>query len=344
MRILACHPGPAFSVADVFAGWVEALRSLGQDVAEYQFGERLTFFNAALMPTGEEGVFRKAVPDLDAVTRMAIEGLYADLYRFRPHVLLCVSGFFLPTRLLDLARISGTRTVLLHTESPYEEDRQVELAQHADLNVINDPRNIERYPPGTVYIPHAYRPAVHHPGPGEPGLVCDFGFAGTGFPSRIGFLEAMDLSGLDVVLAGNWQAVHEQSPLRKHVAHAANQCIDNAEAAKLYRSVRVGINLYRVEAERPEHSQGWAMGPREVELAACEAFFLRQSRGEGDEVLDMLPTFETPEEATELLRHWLPREDERKMLAAKARAAIQDRTFANNAARLLRLLDKESGS
>jgi spore maturation protein CgeB len=331
-------------VADVFTGWTEALRALGQEVAEYNFGDRLTFFNATVVPTGEEGVFRKAVPDLEAVTRMAIEGLYADLYRFRPHVLLCVSGFFLPTKLLDLARVSGTRVVILHTESPYEEDRQLELAEHADINVLNDPQNIDRYPAGTVYIPHAYRPAIHRPGPADPGLVCDFGFAGTGFPSRIEFLEAMDLSGLDVVLAGNWQAVHEASPLRKHLAHAQDQCIDNAEVVKLYRSMRVGMNLYRVEAERLEHSLGWAMGPREVELAACGAFFLRQPRGEGDAVLDMLPTFETPEEATELLRYWLPRAAERQALAEKARAAIQDRTFDNNAARLLRLLDKESGS
>jgi spore maturation protein CgeB len=143
-------------VADVFTGWTEALRALGQEVAEYNFGDRLTFFNATVVPTGEEGVFRKAVPDLEAVTRMAIEGLYADLYRFRPHVLLCVSGFFLPTKLLDLARVSGTRVVILHTESPYEEDRQLELAEHADINVLNDPQNIDRYPAGTVYIPHRF--------------------------------------------------------------------------------------------------------------------------------------------------------------------------------------------
>lgn len=341
MRILACHPGPAFSVADVFAGWVEALRALGQAVAEYNFGDRLSFFGAALMPTAIEGVYRKAVSDNEGIVRMSIEGLYSDLYRFRPHVLLCVSGFFLPTKLLDLARLSGTRVVILHTESPYEEDRQLELAEHADLNVLNDPQNLERYPAGTVYLPHAYRPAVHRPGPADPALRCDLGFAGTGFPSRIAFLEAMNLDDLDVILAGNWQAVNEQSPLRQHIAHSVDQCIDNADAAELYRSMRVGINLYRVEAERPEHSRGWAMGPREVELAACGAFFLRQPRGEGDEVLDMLPTFTTPEEASDLLRYWLPRESERQALATKARAAIQDRTFDNHAARLLRLLDKE---
>ena len=49
--------------------------------------------------------------------------------------------------------------------------------------------------------------------------MCDFAFVGTGYASRIAFMEAMDLAGLDVVLAGNWQQLAEHSPLHAHVAH-----------------------------------------------------------------------------------------------------------------------------
>ena len=37
MRVLLCHPGPDFSVHDlgVYAGWLEALRDLGVQVASY---------------------------------------------------------------------------------------------------------------------------------------------------------------------------------------------------------------------------------------------------------------------------------------------------------------------
>jgi len=86
-------------------------------------------------------------------------------------------------------------------------------------------------------------------------------------------------------------------------------------------------------------SAGWACGPREVEMAACGTFFLREPRGEGDEVLDMLPTFSSPAEASELVRHWLARPDERQALADKARAAVADRTFDHHEAVLLRLLN-----
>lgn len=35
MKILVIHPGPDFSVHDVYAGWVHALKALGCQVFEY---------------------------------------------------------------------------------------------------------------------------------------------------------------------------------------------------------------------------------------------------------------------------------------------------------------------
>ena len=40
-----------------------------------------------------------------------------------------------------------------------------------------------------------------------------------------------------------------------------------------------------------------AMGPREIEMAACRLFFLRDPRPECDEVFPMLPAFDGPEDA-----------------------------------------------
>jgi hypothetical protein len=41
MRILVIHPGPDFSVHDVYAGWVFALKQLGCQVFEYNLNDRL---------------------------------------------------------------------------------------------------------------------------------------------------------------------------------------------------------------------------------------------------------------------------------------------------------------
>ena len=341
MRVLIAHPGPSWSVADVYTGWAEALLGLGVEVFPFNLDDRLTFYTNALLPTEDDGKFRKALQP-DQAIQLAVNGLAASLFKVRPHVLLSISSFFCDLDLLDQARRLGTTVVLLHTESPYEDNRQLRLAEHADLNLINDPTNIERFRAAgpTVYMPHAYRPGVHHSGPGFGSLAADLTFVGTGFPSRIEFLRQMDLSGLRVRLAGNWRLAAD-TPLADLVANEFGECLDNTAAADLYRSARCGLNLYRREAEGEHLAAGWAMGPREVEQAACGLFFLRDPRPESDEVLGMLPSFSDPGEASELLRYWLPRETERAELAMKAQAAIAERTFTHHAAELLRLIDKE---
>lgn len=341
MRILAAHPGPNFSVHDCYVGWVEALRELGHHVAEFNLSERLTFYDAALLEV-DDGQFRKALTGEQA-TNLAVNGLYAALYKTRPDVLFAVSAFFYPPELLDLARSYGTRIVVLHTESPYEDGRQLQVAEHADLNLLNDPTNLtafERVAP-TVYTPHSYRPVVHAVGPAVQQYRSEFAFVGTGYLSRIRFFEAMDLDGLDVLLAGNWTRLDEASPLRAYVPHDLEECLDNTQAVEVYRSTQVGLNLYRREAEAEHLAAGWAMGPREVEMAATGLFFLRDPRPEGDEILSMLPTFTTPEDAAEQVRWWLSKPDSRREVAGKAREAIADRTFTKQAERVLRLLDSK---
>lgn len=334
MRWLVAAPGPYFSVQDVYTGWVEALRVLGETVVEFPTGDLLTFYDAAHIKVGRR--WRKLV-QADDVKQLTADRLAGALYKVRPHVLLSVSSFFCDPNLLDMARQQGTRVVLLHTESPYEEGRQLALAPHADLNLLNDPTNLDAYETAgpALYVPHAYRPSIHHPG-ARP-QTTDFSFVGTGYPSRQEFFAELDLDGLTVELAGNWLALSDTSPLRRYVTHDIHGCYDNNETADLYRRTRVGLNLYRREAESEELIRGWAMGPREVEMAACGLFFLRDPRPEGDEVLDMLPTFHGPEEASDLIRYYLAHDTEREALASKARAAIQDRTFTQHAARLLSL-------
>lgn len=339
MRWVVAEPGPSFSVQDCFNGWVEGLKALGQKVITFNLGDRISFYGSAIKQTGEHE-FQTYLTS-DQAYELATNGLYATLYKARPDILLVVSGFFIRPDMLERVKRNGTRVVILHTESPYEDDRQLEIAAHADLNLINDPTNLQRFQAvaPTAYMPHAYRPSIHTPGPVVPDLECDLAFVGTGFPSRVSFFEAMNLDSLDVILAGTWMSTPEDSPLRKYIGTDPDQCLDNADAVPLYRSARCGINLYRREAERPELSAGWALGPREVEMAACGLFFIRDPRGEGDEVLDMLPTFTSPAEASELLRYWLDRPDERAVLARKAREAIAERTFTNHAAAIVRLLD-----
>jgi spore maturation protein CgeB len=187
---------------------------------------------------------------------------------------------------------------------------------------------------------------VHYPrsGPRDPELSCDFCFIGTGFDSRIKFFEAMDFTGIDAMIAGNfWGRLPPGSPVAKHVAielGSEADCVDNTQTAELYRNAKTSLNLYRRESE-PGHADdvAYAMGPREVEQSACLLPFIRDPRAEGDEVLHMLPRFRSPEEASEQLRWLLNHPAEREAMAVQAREAIIDRTFTASARRLLKRLE-----
>ncbi len=351
MRILVVHPGPNFSVADMHDGWVEALRGLGCEVASYELDTRIQFYGHALISTGdvdESGhpLVRRAMSDQDAI-RAAMQGISHACFSMWPDVVLFVSGFFVTPGIMGLLQQRRMKTVLLASESPYQEKMQLERAQCSDIVLLNDPVNIGQYRALGVtaeYSPHAYRPAVHYPRhvSVNPNLNADLAFIGTGFASRIDFFEKMNLDGLDVLLGGCWPLA-AKSPLRQYMGHDIEECVPNYETAEVYRNAKCGINFYRREyddADDAANATPWAMGPREVEQAACQMPFLRDPRAEGDEVLHMLPTFSGPEDASEKLRWLLSHDEERAKIASQAREAIQDRTFTNNAKRLLKLLDE----
>lgn len=339
MRILAVRPGPAFSVQDVHDGWVYGLTAAGAHVVDYNHDARVEFYSRAALEQPDH-TFKLAVEPQRAVA-MALNSLHAVCYQYRPDVVLITSGFYTLAGHLDVIRAHNTKVVILHTESPYEDDIQLQRAAHADLNLINDPTNLDKFRAvaPTHYLPHAYRPDRHYPRPGKPEHASDVCFVGTAYPSRIRFLESVDWAGVDLALAGNWQWLDDNSPLRQYVAHDIAMCCGNDETADLYAATRMSFNLYRREANRPDLAAGWAMGPREVELAAMGVFCLREPRGESDDVLHMLPAFSGAREFAEKMRYYLPREDERRRLAEWACAAVAGRDFVTHARQLLRWLD-----
>lgn len=331
--MVAVRPGPNFSVADVHNGWTKALRQLGVQLVEYQLDERLTFYSNAHLQD-DDGWVRAF--DEQAAVRLAANGLKAALYDYWPDVVLVTSAFFIPPDFYPVMRARGHKLVALFTESPYEDDRQLERAHFYDVILLNDPTNIEQYRAinrHTYYVPHAYDPDTHSPGPADPDLACDVCFVGTGYPSRHSLLRDVDWAPHSLRLAGNWQAWDDDPWVLERMVHPIDRCCDNIDAVRLYRSARASVNVYRKEASAD--ADGWAMGPREVELAACGTFFFREQRAEGDQLLPMLPTFGTAAELTELVQWWLAHDDAREAAARQAREAIADRTFATNARHLL---------
>lgn len=342
MRVLVVRPGADWSVADVATGWIWGLQQVGVEVVDFRWDQRLALHRATLVDRGDGPESAWSWPDAAVV---AADGLLSTVYECQPDVVLVVSGWEIPPAVFQVMRNRGETVVLHHTESPYHDDRHVDMAWCADLHLVNDPLGVDRLRAAgarALYAPQSYRPDVHHPGAGHRDL--SFVFVGSGFAARRAFFEQMEWpQNIDPVLAGDWRRLDPTGPdpLAGFVPDWLPQPLDNTATADLYRRAAMSLNLYRTDmVQRPELVEGTAMGPREVELAACGTFFLRDPRPESDEVLPMLPTFGSPEEASEKLAWWWARPGARHDAAQAARAAVADRTFDQLAKGLLGCLER----
>ena len=331
-RVLVIEPGPNFSVSDVSNGWIAGLEGCGCDVRRFPLGEWLGYFAAAQKAAGEN------VRDWHDVAEMVQPQIRAAAFEWWPDLIVCVSGFYITPGTFNLFRARRLPTAIVFTESPYEDDSQAPLAAFADVCIVNDPTNLDlfrEHQPQTYYLPHAYNPEIHYRRTVGPEYQSDVCFVGSGFPSRVRLLEAVDWSGIDLALAGYWGETAKDSPLLKYLAHDVDAACPNDETIKLYSGTKASLNIYRKEAMRPDLSDGWAMGPREVELAATGTFYLTEPRGENRERFGFVPTFDGPDDLSEKLRWWLDHPDQRADVARQARAAVEAQTFTEHAKRLL---------
>lgn len=337
MRALVVNPGPNFSVADVARGWAKGLARIGVDVRTFELDKLLDYFAYAY--ADRDGDIVKAHSEEEAIM-LAAGQIKAACYDWWPDVVVVVSGFFMYPQLVEIMRARHRHIVLLCTESPYEDEAQLMKAAWYDAVILNDPTNLDAF--GEVcdgpalYVPHAYDPEIHYPGLAP--HHADVTWIGTCYPSRARFLEQVDWSGLDVSFGGNFKDAPEC--LTQFVGHDPEECVDNEVAAELYRGSLASFNLYRTETngQLSDTADGWAIGPREVEMASCGLWFARQSRPESDEVFPMLPTFSDPAELGDLLRWAIANRGGRMMAARRAAAAVADRTFTRNARTLLQAL------
>jgi hypothetical protein len=337
MRALVVNPGPNFSVADVARGWARGLADLGVQVRTFELDKLLDYFAYAY--TDRNGEIVKAHTETEAI-QLAAGQIKAACYDWWPDLVLVVSGFFMYPQLVDIMRDRHRHVVLLCTESPYEDEAQLQKAAWYDGVVLNDPTNLDAFAEvcdgPALYAPHAYDPAVHYRAPAK--RHADVSWIGTCYPSRARFLEQVDWSGLDVSFGGNFKDAPES--LLRFVGHEPEECVDNDVTAEVYRGSLASFNIYRAETngQLSDSADGYSMGPREVEMARCGLFFCRQSRPESDEVFPMLPTFSDPQELGDQLRWAIANPEARMMAVERAFAAVEDRTFPNNARALLQAL------
>jgi spore maturation protein CgeB len=345
MRILLVGAGSTYSTKDVELGYLAALRQTDADVFFYNLGARIKlvkdWLHVLWRARGKHPEQRPGWPEV--IYRASVEA-FEMAVRFNVDWVFVVSGQAFHGDVIEMMRRVGVRTAVLFTESPYEDDRQEQMARNATICWTTERTSVHtlRQAGANVhYIRHAFDRARHQPDvPLDLSLPAhDVVFVGSGFAERIDILNSVDWSGINLGLYGEWKLLGSKSKLRQFVRAGP---VSNETAVGLYRRAKIGLNLYRTSksyGRRSEHiAYAESMNPRAYELAACGLFQISDFRLELDETLgDSVPTFggfgARPLE--DILRAYLQDSPARRYAARRAHQAIQPHTFAARAAQVL---------
>lgn len=356
MRVLLLHPGATWSTADVAAGLRYGLVHHGVQVIDYRLDVRIPRADKWLSTAWKAA--RKHDPTIEKpntadVFYQAGVGALEMALRHQVDAVVVVSGMFLHSDVIVLMKRAGLRVTVLFTESPYD-PQEFEMARLVDGCWTNERSAVDAFRqvnPNSGYLPHGWHPERHQAGvqPQDADVTAhDVVFVGSAFQERIDWFAAIDWTGIDLGLYGQW------APLKRHRLTRYVQKdgpISNDVTASLYRRAKVGLNLYRTSrgwgkrAEQITHAE--SLNPRAYELAACGAFHLSSYRSEVGEVFgDLVPTFRHPTEAAALIRSWLDNPDGRARVAAELPASVAEMSWVERSACVIgdlqRLLERRT--
>jgi spore maturation protein CgeB len=338
VKVLLIEPGASWSTADVSAGLLYGLEYHGVQVIRYRLAERIEISNRMLYLAWRRA--KKKTPtimkptDADVFFQAGKDALCTALWH-EVDCVLVVSAMFLLPMVMQLMKRAGLRVCVLFTESPYEV-REPEIAKLIDGCWTNERsmlRTFRTANPASGYMPHGWHPDRHKPGP-QPGddqvPAHDVVFVGSGFQERVDWLSAIDWTGIDLGLYGQWHNLSAKHPLKRFVR---SDVVSNLTTAALYRRAKVGLNLYRTSMgwgkSAPQIAHAESLNPRAYELAACGAFHLSTYRAEIADVFgDLVPTFTTPGEASALIRSWMAHPTGRANIASQLPACVTGMSWA----------------
>lgn len=346
MKALVLHPGASWSTADVEAGLRYGLEQHGVQVIRYRLDQRLMHSRRFLLSAWQRS--RKHNPTLEKPTTgdfffdAAMGALVMALWH-QVDVVIVVSAMFLHPHVAIMMDRAGLCVVTLFTESPYDLEQELAFAKLVDGCWTNERTSVDAFlnvNSQSGYLPHAWHPLNHRPGPqvgDEDWPSHDVVFVGSAFQERIEWLSAIDWTGIDLGLYGNWGALPSRHALRQFVKSGT---LPNTAASALYRRAKVGLNLYRTskgfgkKALHVTHAE--SLNPRAYELAACGAFHVSSYRAEVADVFgSLVPTFKTPQEASTVIRTWLADPEGRARVSAELPKCVAESSWVARAAQVI---------
>ena len=194
MRIMVVSPVPTYATWDVYKGQVQGLNAIeGIEAIDFNYS---TVWN--LYADFKEFVEVTGRAKYDAVnhTLMAGDRIVAAAIGCQADLVHFVAPMHIsPLTLKVLKNYVGIKTSAYFTECPYDDEWGLRLSELFDYCFVCDKVSVNVFRernPNTHYIGHAYNPERHKLN-GTVKQDTDVLFIGTNFPSRIEFLEQVDL-------------------------------------------------------------------------------------------------------------------------------------------------------
>lgn len=336
VNILLIASGHSFATLDVAEGYRAGLSALGVDVTYWKLHEvqqtlhllRTAAEGAGLIPEAQQERFQQYITSIasaDAVTLALLHDVDA---------VVVVYGLLFPIERVAALRKLRVPVVCIGTEAPYDE-KERQIAPHYSHFFTNERTAVPAFRDAGAtahYLPTAWHPERHRPGPADPAKAVDLCFIGGFYRERKALIEAADLSGVRCHFAGTLAT--SDNPFEG--------VIDNAEVADWYRSARLSLNLHRRTANHWEGTTiaaaAESLNPRCYEVAACGGFLLTDPRAELADVFgDAAATFRAgdPDDLSRQVRYWLRHPDRYEATKAAQHEAVQGHSYTHRARVLL---------
>lgn len=352
MKILLVHPGASWSIADVFNGYHKALQKAGHEIIDYALDGRITCAGSWLIHCWKQsGLGLDQKPGPADIMYLSGQGIMEKALNHCVDWTLVVSAMHLHPKAFVLMRRAGLKVAIMMTESPYDDQNQLQMGRLVNCTFTNERTSVDRFKgvcPSVHYLAHAYDPEVHYPREADPqkgdidGVEAhDVVFVATGFQERCDMLREVDWDGIDLGLYGSWRLLGSRNWLRKHIRHTV---IPNEKAVALYRRAKIGLNIHRTSVgwgrKAPRVTGAESMNPRVVELAACQAFCLSDWRAEMGEVFgDYVPRFTDGKTLQEAIGTYLDDSEARQRVAERMYEDVQGQTFDVRAEQVVKALE-----
>ncbi|MCK6380632.1 MAG: glycosyltransferase [Leptospiraceae bacterium] len=226
-------------------------------------------------------------------------------------------------------------------DDPFNKDANQNLYKYYDFFFIFDSYYIPKIQKLGVknvhWLPCAFNPASYFPGEVNPKYVTDLTFVASYFPPREELFIYLKNEKLDISI---WGPGWEKAPLEKFFQMYPNSLkgvyLPNSEAASLYRSAKICINL--------NHNQSKIDGinQRMLEIIACGGFQIcdfRQGFSSIFEDKKEIVYFKKPEEIPGLIDFYLKNEDLRKSIVQKGLKKVnEEHSFDARVKEVLRIV------